>query len=307
MFASIKLVLVRLMPVMSIPDKSVVLKLTPAPIINPLPLAPPVFRTIYPVGSVAVVAPVSPPLRSPVSVVLVKIVPDISAFVIFAFARLLLVKFALVSATPDKSTPVNVAFCIDKRGPNINPFVAVFMIRATYPVGRVAVVTPIIPPPMTALVNVAPVRFAFVSVDDVNVALFKNAPVRFAFVILADVSVVLVIFAVVNTAPVRFADVKLLPNKNALVNVVLFIVTPVYVTEFETTFVMFAFVSVDDEKLVPVRVAPDKSIPVIFTLVIVCDDSAAPTALTPAPIINPFRATYPVGRVAVSSPVILPD
>ena len=83
----------------------------------------------------------------------------------------------------------------------------------------------------------------------------------------ADVSVVLVIFADVNTAPVRFADVKLLDVINALVNVALIIVVPLYVTEFETTFVIFAFVSVDDEKLVPVRVAPDKSIPVIFTLV----------------------------------------
>jgi hypothetical protein len=50
-----------------------------------------------------------------------------------------------------------------------------------------------------------------------------------------------------------------------------------------------------------------KSIPVIFTDVRSIDDNAAPNALTPAPIIYPFRATYPVGNVAVASPVIFPD
>ena len=88
-----------------------------------------------------VVAPVSPPLRRPVSVVLEKIAPDISAFVISAFVRLLLVKFTLVRATPDKSTPVNVELWMDKRGPMMNPLFAVFIVRATYPVGSVAVVT----------------------------------------------------------------------------------------------------------------------------------------------------------------------
>jgi hypothetical protein len=36
-------------------------------------------------------------------------------------------------------------------------------------------------------------------------------------------------------------------------------------------------------------------------------DNAAPTAFTPAPIIYPFRATYPVGSVAVARLVIPPD
>ena len=94
----------------------------------------------------AVVAPVSPPLRRPVSVVLEKFAPDISAFVISAFVRLLLVKFTLVRATPDKSTPVNVELWMDKRGPMMNPLFAVFIVRATYPVGSVAVVTPTIFP-----------------------------------------------------------------------------------------------------------------------------------------------------------------
>ena len=112
-------------------------------------------------------------------------------------------------------------------------------------------------------------RFAFVSVDDVNVALVKNAPVKFAFVMLADVSVVLVILADVNTAPVRFADVKLLEDNTALANVTLIMVAPENVTEFMTPFVIFAFVSVEDDKLALLSVAPDKSIPVIFTLVMV--------------------------------------
>lgn len=109
MFAFWKLVLVRTTPDMSIPERSVPARLTPAPIMNPVPLAPPVFRTIYPVFMVAVVPPMSPPLRRPVSVVVVKIAPEISAFARLAFVKLLLVKLALVSVTPDKSTPVRVA------------------------------------------------------------------------------------------------------------------------------------------------------------------------------------------------------
>jgi hypothetical protein len=168
MFAFWKSVLVRTMPLMSMPDRSVPARLTPAPIMNPVPLAPPVFRTIYPVFSVAVVPPMRPPLRRPVSVVVVKIAPEISAFVRMAFVKLLLVKFALVSVTPDKSTPVKVALCIDRRGPKINPLVAVVIVRATYPVGSVAVVTPMRPPWTTVFVNIALVKLAFVSVDVVR-------------------------------------------------------------------------------------------------------------------------------------------
>lgn len=109
MFAFWKSVLVRTTPLISIPERSVPARLTPAPIMNPVPLAPPVFRTIYPVFRVAVVPPMRPPLRRPVSVVDVKIAPEISAFARFAFVKLLLVKLALVSVTPDKSTPVRVA------------------------------------------------------------------------------------------------------------------------------------------------------------------------------------------------------
>jgi hypothetical protein len=185
------------------------------------------------------------------------------------FVRLLLVKLTLVSATPDKSTPVSVEVWMDKRGPKINPLFAVLIVRATYPVGSVAVVTPTIFPRTIVFVNVALVRFAFVSVDDVSVALFKNAPVKFALVRFADVSVALVIFVDVNIAPVRFADVTLLDVITALDNVALIIIALVNVAEFMTAFVMFAFVRVDDVKLALVSVAPDKSIPVIFTLVMV--------------------------------------
>ena len=105
------------------------------------------------------------------------------------------------------------------------------MDRATYPAGKVAgLVTPtrpIIPPPVIALVRMAPARLA---------------PVR--------------------VAPVRVALV---------------------------------------------RVAPDKSIPVISTPVKLIEDSAAPVALTPGPIIYPLRATYPVGKVAVARPTIPPE
>ena len=71
--------------------------------------------------------------------------------------------------------------------------------------------------------------------------------------------------------------------------------------------VRVAPVSVAPVRVAPVRMAPDKSIPVIFTSVKLIEESAAPNALTPAPMIYPLRATYPVGKVAVARPVIPPD
>ena len=68
-----------------------------------------------------------------------------------------------------------------------------------------------------------------------------------------------------------------------------------------------ALVRVAPVRVALVRIAPDKSIPVIFTPVKLIEESAAPNALTPAPIIYPLRATYPTGRVAVARPVIPPE
>jgi hypothetical protein len=94
-------------------------------------------------------------------------------------------------------------------------------------------------------------------------------------------------FALVMVAPVKLADV---------------------IITFDTVaFVRLAFVRLADVMVELGSTAPDKSIPVIFTLVRVDEDNAAPDALTPAPIIYPFRATYPVGNVAVVRFVIPPD
>jgi hypothetical protein len=220
-FALVKSVLVKTTPDISTPDKSAPARLTPAPIKYPPVEPPPVLRTIYPVFNVAVAAPVIPPLRTPVSVVFVKIVPEIPAFVSIAPVKLAPVIVAPVSATPDKSNPARFAFSSHAYGPIINPP------RATYPAGNVAVAAPTIPPPVIAFVRLVFVRLA-----------------------------------------------------------------PVIVDEVRTAFVKFAFV---------------KSIPVIFTDVNIIADNAAPVAFTPAPMIYPFRATYPVGSVVVVRPVIPPD
>jgi hypothetical protein len=183
--------------------------------------------------------------------------------------RLLLVKLALVSATPDKSVFVRLTFCIDTRGPIINPFVAVDTVRATYPVGKVAVDTPTIPPPITVFVKFALVRVAFVRVDDVNVALVKFALVRVAFVMLADVNVALLKFALVRIAFVNVADDKNELDKFVFAIVALVRFADVIITLVTVAFVRFAFVKLDDVNVELESVAPDKSIPVIFILVMV--------------------------------------
>ena len=165
------------------------------------------------------------------------------------FVRLVFVKFALVSATPDKSVPVRFTFCIDRRGPIIKPFVAVDTVRATYPAGNVAVDTPTSPPPITVFVKTALVRVALVNVADVNVA-----PVK--------------------TAPVIFAPVSTVDDKNEFERLVFTIVAPLKLADVNITFeavafVRFAFVRVDDVNVALESTAPDKSIPVIFILVMI--------------------------------------
>ena len=85
------------------------------------------------------------------------------------------------------------------------------------------------------------------------------------------------------------------------------IILPPVIAFVSLAFVRLALVRVAPVRVALVRVAPDKSIPVISTPVKLIEVSAAPNALTPGPMIYPFRATYPVGRVAVARPVIPPD
>ena len=66
----------------------------------------PVPRATYPAGRVAVVAPMRPPVVTPVRMALVR-----TAFV----------KFTPVKTTFDKSTPVAAALASETPGPTINP------------------------------------------------------------------------------------------------------------------------------------------------------------------------------------------
>jgi hypothetical protein len=146
-------------------------------------------RTKYPLGRVGAVMPpapeLNPPVMMPVSVVVVKMAPDISAFVSVAVVKFELVKLAPTRDTPERSMRVKFALCVIMRGPRKYPYVA----RGTYAAeGRVAVSTPVRPPPHITDVTVAPVRFVPVMFVFVNVALVRFAFVRFALAIVRPVN-----------------------------------------------------------------------------------------------------------------------
>jgi hypothetical protein len=169
-------------PLRSVFERLALTRLTLGPTIKPP-------RTKYPVGRVGVVIPpapeLKPPVMIPVNVAVVKMAPDISAFVSVAVVRFELVKLAPTRDTPERSRFVKFAFCVTIRGPKKYPYVG----RGTYATeGSVAVSTPVRPPPHIIDVTVAPVRFVPVMFVFVNVALVRFAFVRFAPAIVRPVN-----------------------------------------------------------------------------------------------------------------------
>jgi hypothetical protein len=76
---------------------------------------------------------------------------------------------------------------------------------------------------------------------------------------------------------------------------------PVSVVFVKMADVTFVFVRIAFVKLAPERSTPERSMPVRFWF-----ERFAPRRTTRGPTMNPLREKYPVGRVAVSRPVILP-
>lgn len=172
---------VRLAPLRSVPDRSVPAMDIPersmeesaefnsdtfGPTITP-------FRNTYPVGRVAVAVPVRPAVLILVKVAPVMIAPDTSEFVKRIPERSAFVRFALVMRT-----------LLPKMAPP----------RPTYPVGRVAVASPVTLRERM-LVSVAPRRVAPERSLDTNIALVR--------------------FARFSVAPYRDTLVKSLPDRSA--------------------------------------------------------------------------------------------
>lgn len=77
--------------------------------------------------------------------------------------------------------------------------------------------------------------------------------------------------------------------------------TPVIVVFVKMVEATFVFVRTAFVRLAPERSTPDRSTPLRSWF-----ERLAPRRTTRGPTMNPFRATYPVGSVAVSRPVRLP-
>jgi hypothetical protein len=116
-FAFVIMAFVRIASVKSIVTRFAFTSETPVPMIYPP-------RTIYPVGIVSAVdaPPVIPPLITPVKVTRERFVPDMSHDISVAFVKIHPDKSAPVTATPVRSTAVNVPERTKTYGPRINPF-----------------------------------------------------------------------------------------------------------------------------------------------------------------------------------------
>lgn len=169
-------------------------------------------------------------------------------------------------------------------GPTMNPF------RATYPVGSVAVVR-FTRFPVITLVNVALVMTAFVIVDPVMVTPDKSIPVAAALVRFT-------LGPTINPPRTKYPAGSVVTVEPLVMPPVRIPVSVVFV---KMALVTFVFVRIAFVKLAPDRSTPERSTPVKFWF-----ERLAPRRMTRGPTMNPFRGTYPVGRVAVSRPVRLP-